>query len=52
MKKSLKKIVLFAAALVVVASLSSCNRGYGCPSNFSLDSSLIDFAKSILDFLF
>ncbi len=34
MKKNLVKII---ALLIVVVVLSSCNRGVGCPSDFSLD---------------
>lgn len=44
---------LFVAATVF---FSSCNRGYGCPSNFSLGDYLIDtlkvVAQSLIQFFF
>ena len=34
--------VLFLLALAFAAvSFSSCNRGYGCPTNFSVDADVI-----------
>jgi hypothetical protein len=36
MKKSIKQIVLAAIVMVALGSLTSCNRGYGCPDNFSI----------------
>ncbi|NJL74820.1 MAG: hypothetical protein HC892_07075 [Saprospiraceae bacterium] len=38
MKKSIKKALVFIGFLALTASFSSCNRGYGCPNNFSLES--------------
>lgn len=35
--KNLSRNVIFLVLLLVVAFASSCNRGYGCPTNFSLD---------------
>ena len=46
------------ATLFVVATffLSSCNRGYGCPSNFVIGHSVIDAVQtvglSLISFLF
>ncbi|MEM1328228.1 MAG: hypothetical protein AAGI23_19900 [Bacteroidota bacterium] len=37
MKKNLRKSLVIALSLAFAASVSSCNRGYGCPNNFSLD---------------
>lgn len=34
MKKEIKYFAVFASAMLF---LSSCNRGVGCPSDFSLD---------------
>jgi hypothetical protein len=35
MKKStLKQVLVLVAFLAVVASFASCNKGYGCPTNF------------------
>lgn len=39
MKSKIFRSLLLAAALLTTAtSFSSCNRGYGCPTNFSLQS--------------
>ncbi|MCB0663901.1 MAG: hypothetical protein KDC24_14230 [Saprospiraceae bacterium] len=38
MKKLSVRQVLAAFALILfAASISSCNRGYGCPNNFSVN---------------
>ncbi len=35
MKKSIfKPVFVFATLLLLAASVSSCNKGYGCPTNF------------------
>ena len=35
--KRIKQICAVAVLLVALASFSSCNRGYGCPNNFSIE---------------
>jgi hypothetical protein len=35
-KKNLRRIGAMAALVALALSFSSCNRGYGCPNNFSL----------------
>ncbi len=42
-KKQLLNYCLLGASVLL---LSSCNRGYGCPTNFSVD--VFDALKSIL----
>lgn len=37
MRNFLKNLVAFALLLFFAATVSSCNRGYGCPNNFSID---------------
>jgi len=38
MKKSAAfKFIVVALAVAFAISVSSCNRGYGCPNNFSVD---------------
>lgn len=38
MKSNSFKLILAAVGLFVCISvMSSCNRGYGCPTNFSVD---------------
>ncbi|MFK7809960.1 MAG: hypothetical protein AB8F74_19300 [Saprospiraceae bacterium] len=34
--KMFKKLVPVIALLALLATLSSCNRGLGCPNNFSI----------------
>ena len=34
--KFFRSLVLFAALSLTAVSFSSCNRGYGCPTNFSI----------------
>jgi len=36
-KKSIKTAVLAFALIGPVASMTSCNRGYGCPQNFEVN---------------
>lgn len=33
-KNTLKQLLVFVAFLALAASVSSCNKGYGCPTNF------------------
>lgn len=42
------------AGLFVLASmfLSSCNRGYGCPTNFEVNESFIEAVQTIVSVLF
>jgi hypothetical protein len=47
-KKALR--VLTAASIIV--AFSSCNRGYGCPSNFSLGDFFQDLVIAVVAFLF
>lgn len=35
--RTFRKLVPIALLLFAVATFSSCNRGMGCPNNFSLD---------------
>ncbi|MCH2081174.1 MAG: hypothetical protein MK226_02230 [Saprospiraceae bacterium] len=44
--KNLKQIAVVAAFLLTAASFTSCNRGYGCPSNFSVEQSGVQLVKT------
>ncbi len=44
--KSAKTLVAIAALVF----LSSCNRGYGCPTNFSID--VMDVLKAAVEIFF
>lgn len=37
MKKNIKKLLTITGFLALTLSFTSCNRGYGCPNNFSLE---------------
>ncbi len=45
MKKQIKSAVVLAFVLAFVAVTSSCNRGMGCPSNFSIGKIVSGIAK-------
>ncbi|MCB9288430.1 MAG: hypothetical protein H6560_14070 [Lewinellaceae bacterium] len=49
--KNLRKIAAVAAFLAMASVFSSCNRGYGCPSNFSMDGQLIEVVTSVINFI-
>ena len=34
--KALKKLIKLAVFVAILGTFSSCNRGYGCPNNFSI----------------
>lgn len=42
-----KNLSLLVVAVLGMLTLSSCNRGYGCPSNFSLNNAF-EFAEKLL----
>ncbi len=51
MKKIVKNTAL---AVVAVTALSSCNRGYGCPNNFSLNdalSTVVDTVITVINYI-
>lgn len=51
MKKSTKNT---AFALFAIAAFSSCNRGYGCPNNFSLNDAIttvVDTVITVINYL-
>jgi hypothetical protein len=39
--KMLKKLIPAIALFALLASISSCNRGLGCPNNFSIGESVV-----------
>ena len=48
-KKTLRSITVLIAFFSLVA-LSSCNRGYGCPNNFSLNDAASTVVNPIINF--
>ncbi|MCB0553361.1 MAG: hypothetical protein KDD02_07400 [Phaeodactylibacter sp.] len=47
--KNLRRISTIAAILAIVTVFSSCNRGYGCPSNFSLNEVLSTVVTTVIN---
>lgn len=39
--KNFKQLIKVVALVAVVSSFASCNRGVGCPSNFSVEKSVV-----------
>lgn len=52
MKISRQRISQASLFFFATVLLSSCNRGYGCPSNFDLGETLIQAAKTVVTVLF
>ncbi|MCB0571633.1 MAG: hypothetical protein KDC66_17805 [Phaeodactylibacter sp.] len=46
--KNLRRKGTFLAVVAIAAVLSSCNRGYGCPSNFSMDDVLSTVVNAVI----
>lgn len=47
MKNRVNRLFLLLSVLAVV-TLSSCNRGYGCPNTFSIGDGFQDLVNSLL----
>ena len=48
MKKIAKKTLVFLAVIAFAASFTSCNRGYGCPNNFSVGETVTDVVTTVV----
>ena len=46
--KNLKKDARNILALLTILAVTSCNRGYGCPTNFSVEDLLVQVIKAFL----
>ncbi len=44
-KKTLKQVIVLIAFFAFAASISSCNKGYGCPNNFKVLTTAVDVLK-------
>ena len=44
---NLKKIIPYAVFFFAIASLTSCNRGIGCPSDFSISKTVVKTAVQV-----
>jgi hypothetical protein len=50
-KASFKSALAVFALLVALGSLSSCNRGYGCPDNFSMNTKVISVVDQAVNLI-
>ena len=46
-RRKLKQVITAMAFLAITASFTSCNRGYGCPSNFSVQDTVVKMVKTV-----
>lgn len=46
--KKFKQLITIVAFIAVTASFSSCNRGVGCPSNFSVDTTAVQTTVKVV----
>jgi hypothetical protein len=47
-KLKLRQVLAAVALLAFAASFSSCNRGYGCPNNFSVNKNAVEVVKTAI----
>ena len=52
MKVSRQRIAQATLFLATTVFLSSCNRGYGCPTDFSMDEVAVNLVKTMVAFIF
>lgn len=52
MKVSRQRIAQVTLFLATSVFLSSCNRGYGCPTDFSIDEVAINLFNTVVTFIF
>ena len=45
--KALKKLITLGLFIAFVSTFSSCNRGYGCPNNFSVGDTITKVVKNV-----
>ncbi len=45
--RQFKSIFAALALLLLAASFTSCNRGYGCPNNFSVNKIAVEAIKGV-----
>lgn len=50
-KASFKSLLAVSALLIVLGSLTSCNRGYGCPTNFSINEKAVQVVNQAIQSL-
>ncbi|MEM9887522.1 MAG: hypothetical protein AAF849_16620 [Bacteroidota bacterium] len=48
MKKNFRKALVICSLFAFAASFTSCNRGYGCPNNFSIGEKVSEIVKTAI----
>ncbi len=48
-KQTLNRVIPGAFTLLAIVAMSSCNRGYGCPTNFSVEEGFQLLAQQLLN---
>ncbi len=51
-KRILNRLAIVMTFLAIVTIFSSCNRGVGCPTNFSDNITVVDVAKTVSSVIF
>ena len=46
--KALKKLITLGLFVAFFATFSSCNRGVGCPNNFSVDDTITKVVQKVV----
>ena len=52
MKISRRRIGQASLFFLATVLFSSCNRGYGCPTNFEINDTLIETVQTVVSILF
>lgn len=51
-KRIINQLLTVMIFLAVATAFSSCNRGVGCPNNFSTNTTVVDVAKTVTSVIF
>ncbi|MEZ5044468.1 MAG: hypothetical protein R2828_31530 [Saprospiraceae bacterium] len=46
--RKFKQLLSLFTFLMVFSTFTSCNRGYGCPSNFSMNETVVQIVKVVV----
>lgn len=46
--RRIKKMLSLLAFVAVFSTFTSCNKGYGCPNNFSMNETVVQVVKVVV----
>lgn len=46
--RKLKQVLSLLAFVTVFSTFTSCNKGYGCPNNFSMNETVVQVVKVVV----